>query len=91
MKSLLGAVLQKIVFAFKVAFLKVIEENMDTKLFMVLDSPKGKELDDANMKLIENLIKKELDENQIIIASIYNFEHEKMIKINERAIEGRND
>ena len=64
---------------------------MDTKLFMVLDSPKGKELDDANMKLIENLIKKELDENQIIIASIYNFEHEKMIKINERAIEGRND
>ena len=91
LKSLSGAVLQKIVFAFKVAFLKVIEENMDTKLFMVLDSPKGKELDDANMKLIENLIKKELDENQIIIASIYNFEHEKMIKINERAIEGRND
>lgn len=91
LKSLSGAVLQKIVFAFKVAFLKVIEENMDTKLFMVLDSPKGKELDDANMKLIENLIKKELGENQIIIASIYNFEHEKMIKINERAIEGRNN
>lgn len=91
LKSLSGAVLQKIVFAFKVAFLKVIEENMDTKLFMVLDSPKGKELDDTNMKLIENLIKKELGENQIIIASIYNFEHEKMIKINERAIEGRNN
>lgn len=87
LKSLSGAVLQKIVFAFKVAFLKVIEESMDTKLFMVLDSPKGKELDDANMKLIENLIKKELGENQIFIASIYNFEHEKMIKINERAIE----
>ena len=34
------------VFAFKVAFLKVIEESMDTKLFIVLDSPKGKELDD---------------------------------------------
>ena len=91
LKSLSGAVLQKIVFAFKVAFLKVIEESMDTKLFMVLDSPKGKELDDANMKLIENLIKKELGENQIFIASIYNFEHEKMIKINDRAIEGRNN
>lgn len=91
LKSLSGAVLQKIVFAFKVAFLKVIEESMDTKLFMVLDSPKGKELDDANMKLIENLIKKELGENQIFIASIYDFEHEKMVKINERAIEGRND
>ena len=42
LKSLSGAVLQKMVFAFKVAFLKVIEESMDTKLFIVLDSPKGK-------------------------------------------------
>lgn len=41
-----GVVWQKMVFVFKVAFLKVIEENMNTKLFMVLDSPKGKELDE---------------------------------------------
>lgn len=91
LKSLSGAVLQKMVFAFKVAFLKVIEESMDTKLFLVLDSPKGKELDDDNLKLIENLIKNELSDNQIFFASIYNLEHEKMIKINEYAIEGRNN
>ena len=91
LKSLSGAVLQKMVFAFKVAFLKVIEESMDTKLFIVLDSPKGKELDDDNMKLIENLVSTELCDNQIFFASIYDLEHEKLIEIKNRAIEGRNN
>lgn len=89
LKSMSGAVLQKMVFAFKVAFLKVIEKNMKTKLFMVLDSPKGKELDDANTKLIEKLIRKELKSNQIFIASIYGFDHEKIVTIKNYAIEGR--
>ena len=91
LKSLSGAILQKMVFAFKVAFLKVIEESMNTKLFIVLDSPKGKELDDDNMKLIENLISTELCDNQIFFASIYDLEHEKLIEIKNRAIEGRNN
>lgn len=91
LKSLSGAVLQKMVFAFKVAFLKVIEESMNTKLFIVLDSPKGKELDDDNMKLIENLISTELCDKQIFFASIYDLEHEKLIEIKNRAIEGRNN
>ncbi|NBH33912.1 hypothetical protein D3Z58_10200 [Clostridiaceae bacterium] len=91
LKSLSGAVLQKLVFAFKVAFLKVIEENMDTKLFIVLDSPKGKELDDDNMRLIENLVSTELCDNQVFFASIYNLQHEKLIEIKNRAIEGRNN
>lgn len=91
LKSLSGAVLQKMVFAFKIAFLKVIEESMNTKLFIVLDSPKGKELDDDNMKLIENLISTELCDNQIFFASIYNLDNEKLIEIKNRAIEGRNN
>lgn len=89
LKSMSGAVLQKMVFAFKVAFLKVIEEDMKTKLFMVLDSPKGKELDDDNTELIEKLIHEELQQNQIFIASIHAFDNEKKIIIKEHAIEGR--
>ncbi len=42
---------------------------MDTKLFIVLDSPKGKELDDDNMKLIENLVSTELCDNQIFLQA----------------------
>ncbi len=89
LKSLSGAVLQRMVFAFKLAFLKVIEEAMGTKLFMVIDSPKNKELDDDNTELIMNLIKEELCENQVFIASIYDFECEKRITIDSRAIETR--
>jgi hypothetical protein len=89
LKSMSGAVLQKMVFAFKVAFLKVIEEDMKTELFMVLDSPKGKELDDDNTELIEKLIREELHQNQVFIASIHEFENEKKIIIKERAIESR--
>ena len=89
LKSMSGAVLQKMVFAFKVAFLKVIEEAMETKLFMVIDSPKSKELDDKNTELIMNLIKEEMVDNQVFIASIYDFECENRITINSRAIESR--
>ena len=90
LKSMSGAILQKMVFAFKVAFLKVIEKEMHTKLFMVLDSPKGKELDDDNSKLIDKIISDELEENQVLIASIYEFTSEKKITLENRAIEGRN-
>lgn len=89
LKSMSGAVLQKMVFAFKVAFLKVIEESMNTKLFMVLDSPKGKELDEENTRLIEKLIHEELEHNQIFIASIFDFDCEKKIVLEKRAIENR--
>ena len=91
LKSMSGAILQKMVFAFKVAFLKVIEEEMNTKLPMVLDSPRGKELDDENARLIDELIESELCDNQVIIASIYEFSHDKCIKIVNRAVENRND
>ncbi len=89
LKSVSGAVLQKLVFAFKVAFLKVIEEELGTKLFMVIDSPKSKELDDPNTELIMKLIKEELDDNQVFIASIYEFECDHKVLIHSRAIEAR--
>lgn len=89
LKSMSGAVLQKMVFAFKMAFLKVIEKEIGTKLFMVLDSPKGKELDDNNTDLIIQLIKEEFSENQVFIASIFDFDVDKKIEIKERAIESR--
>ena len=89
LKSMSGAVLQKMVFAFKVAFLKVIEEAIGVKLFMVIDSPKSKELDEENTKLIMKLVETELAENQVFIASIYDFDCETKIELKERAIEKR--
>lgn len=89
LKSMSGAVLQKMVFAFKIALLKVVEEAMGVKLFIVIDSPKSKELDEANTKLIMDLVETELSENQVFIASIYDFDCETKIELKERAIEKR--
>lgn len=91
LSNLSGSILQRMVFAFKLAFLKVIEEDMGIKLPFVLDSPKGKELDDANAKKMEALIKKELANNQVIIGSIFEFENENKIILTQRAIEGRTE
>lgn len=90
LKSFSGANLQKLVFAFKVAFLKVIEEVLETKLIMVLDSPRGKELDDENLKLIMKVVEEELSDNQVFIASIYDdFNFDKKIELKGKAIEPR--
>ncbi len=55
---------------------------------MIIDSPKSKELDDANTALIMKLIEEELSENQVFIASLYEFDCENIIQVN-RAIEAR--
>lgn len=92
LKSLSGAALQKIVVAFKIAFLKVVEEDMNTTLPIVFDSPKSRELDDKNTSLIMKLIKDELPEHQVFIASIYdNYYFDKKIVLVNRAIEERRD
>ena len=57
---------------------------------MVLDSPRGKELDNENIELIMNLVKTELEDNQVFIASIYDLECDNRIEIKNQAIEERN-
>ncbi|MEG1668599.1 hypothetical protein [Chryseobacterium sp.] len=71
-KSLSGAVLHKIVFAFKMAFVKAIEEKTGILMPIFLDSPKGKELDNENFSLIMDILYSDFKANQIIVASIYN-------------------
>ena len=91
LKSVSGANLQKLVFAFKVAFLKVIEESLGVKMIMVLDSPRGRELDNENLKLIMKIVREDLNENQVFVASIYDdFQHDVKITLKQRAIETRN-
>ena len=55
-----------------------------------MDSPRGKELDDENLSLIMDIVKNELLDNQVFIASIYDdFAYDKKIVLKKRAIEDR--
>jgi|LAHS01.1.fsa_nt_gb hypothetical protein len=90
LKSLSGAILQKMVFAFKAAFLKVVQEDIGEPLFFVLDSPRGRELDEKNTEVIFECLKKVLPNTQVFIASIYqNYPFDKIITFEGKAIEQR--
>lgn len=88
LKELSGAVLSKTVFAFRLAYIKAIESVINVKLPIILDSPKGKEVDDYNVDLMMNLLKRDFSNHQIIIASIYHYDFQdyNLIEIKDKLI-----
>ena len=89
LKELSGAVLHKTAFAFRLAYIITIEEVLKIKLPIILDSPSGKEVDQINIKLMMDILKRDFSDHQIIIASIfsYDFDEMKIIEIKNRLIE----
>ncbi len=89
LKELSGAILHKTAFAFRLAYICAIEKMLNIKLPIILDSPSGKEVDQENIKLMMDILKRDFADNQIIIASIfeYEFDEVKRIEIRERLIE----
>lgn len=89
LKELSGAILHKTVFAFRLACLIEIERTLNIKLPIILDSPSGKEVDSENIKKMINILNRDFAENQIIIASIFEYElnHIHKIEIKDRLID----
>lgn len=89
LKELSGAVLHKTVFAFRLAYIIEIEKYLHIKLPIILDSPSGKEVDQSNIQLMMNILKRDFSTNQIIIASIfkYDFDSLNLIELRNRLIE----
>lgn len=89
LKELSGAVLHKTVFAFRLAYIIEIERAIGLKLPIILDSPSGKEVDQENIRLMMDILKRDFADHQIIIASIfeYDFDPLNIIEIVNRLIE----
>lgn len=89
LKELSGAILHKTVFAFRLAYIIEIEKALKIKLPIILDSPSGKEIDQSNIQLMINILKRDFEDNQIIIASIfkYDFNTVNLIEIKDRLVE----
>lgn len=81
LRELTGAVLHKTVFAFKMAYILELEKHLKIKLPIMLDSPSGKEVDQENIELMMNILKRDFKENQIIIASIHDYSFPKIHKV----------
>lgn len=66
-----GAHHQLLAFAFRMGYAKIIEELYGLELPLVIDSPRGRELDVDNVKKIAALLRREFANHQVIVASIY--------------------
>lgn len=90
LKELSGAILHKIVFAFKLGYIFEVEKQLGFKLPIILDSPSGKEVDPKNIEKMFEILKRDFSDHQIIVASIHdyqNFENKKIHVIEERLID----
>lgn len=81
LKELSGAVLHKTAFAFRLGYIVAIEKKLNIKLPIILDSPSGKEVDQENIKLMMDILKRDFSDHQIIIASIFEYDFDKINRI----------
>ena len=64
LKELSGALLHKTVFAFRLAYIIEIERAINIKLPIILDSPSGKEVDQENIKLMMDILKRDFADHR---------------------------
>ncbi|RDY30792.1 hypothetical protein [Lachnotalea glycerini] len=89
LKELSGAVLHKMVFAYRLACIIEIQKKLNIKLPIILDSPSGKEVDRQNVNAMMNILKRDFSENQVILASIYSYDFDdiNLIEIKDKLID----
>ena len=88
LKSLSGTILHKIVFSFKMAYIKLIREKTGIILPIVLDSPTGRETRHETVEQMLKIIQRDYPEHQLIVASIYDFDlkNKKIIEFKDRML-----
>ena len=84
-----GALLYKTVFAFRLAYILEVKRILGVTLPIILDSPSGKEIDNQNIQMMINILKRDFSDHQIIIASIFEYDlpDVNVIEIKKRLLE----
>ena len=86
LKSLSGTILYKIVFSFKLAYIKLIKEKTGIVLPIVLDSPSGREVEHSTVENMLKIVQRDFPDHQLIVASIhdYDLKDKKIIEFKDR-------
>lgn len=74
LKSLSGTIFHKIVFAFKMAYIRIIYDCTGIHIPIILDSPSGREIKAEEVADMMKILVREYSEHQIIISSIHKYE-----------------
>lgn len=88
LKELTGALLHKTVFSFKMAYILEIQKCLNIKLPIIIDSPRGNEIDESNINKMIEILSRDFSENQIIVASIYHYKNdENVIELKDKLLD----
>ena len=74
LKAKSGAILHKMVFIYKLAYIKLISQKIGYSLPIFCDSPSGREVEKTTINAMLKILARDFSDHQIIIASIYKYE-----------------
>lgn len=77
LKSKSGAVLHKMVFIYRLAYISLLSEKLGMTLPIFCDSPNGREIEQSTVQKTLEIIKRDFSDHQLICASI--FKHENVL------------
>jgi len=89
LKSMSGAIFHKVVFVFKISYVKLIRQCTGVYLPIILDSPSGREVSLTNINEMMAILAEDYSDHQIIIASIhdiYDFPNRNIIELKDRLL-----
>jgi hypothetical protein len=74
LKAKSGAILHKMVFIYKLAYIELLSKKLGFPMPIFCDSPSGREVHRDVIDKMLNILKRDFANHQIIIASIYKYE-----------------
>ena len=79
LKSISGAVYHKLVFIFRLSYIRLLSDNLNYKLPIFIDSPNGREIEQKSVEEMIKILERDFEGHQVFLATIF----EKFIIITE--------
>ena len=74
LKAKSGAILHKMVFIYKLAYIKLLSQKIEYPIPIFCDSPSGREVKKETITEMLSILKRDFAEHQIFISSIYKYD-----------------
>lgn len=74
LKGKSGAVLHKMVFAYRLAYIKLLSDKIGYNLPIFCDSPSGREVEKETIDIMLKILRRDFSKHQLVIASIYKYD-----------------
>lgn len=73
LKSKSGAILHKLVFIYKLAYIKALSKKLGFPVPIFCDSPNGREVENSTIREMLTILKRDFSTHQLLIATIFDY------------------